>query len=171
MACPTSFGESGHSSNCSSVLSPKRSICSNVPVDDISDRAEATKHHECNIDAQVLELPAETDAVENFVDRVGELVAVPARDKSNDRSVPEEGSRGMDSGNDVDGADEENTLYWSRERGQVERTSVELLPAETSAKATVKQEEHSRRGVEVAEGSDLRSDGPPGSVQVQSMSG
>jgi hypothetical protein len=119
----------------------------------------------------VLELPAETDAVENFVDRVGELVAVPARNKSNDRSVPEEGSRGMDSGNDVDGADEENTLYWSRERGQVESTGVELLPAGTSVKATVKQEGHSRRGVEVAEGSDLRGDGPPGSVQVQSMSG
>jgi hypothetical protein len=41
------------------------------PVDDISDRTQTTKHHECDIDSQMLQFPPKSNTVQNLVESVG----------------------------------------------------------------------------------------------------
>lgn len=79
----------------------------------------------------MLKFPSESDAVENLVDGVGELVAVSTGNEADDGSIPEQGTGGVDSGDDVDGANKKDTFDRARERREVKRTGVIFLPATT----------------------------------------
>jgi len=86
-----------------------------LPVDDISDRTQSTKHHESNIDSQMLKLPPESNSICDLVESIGQLVAVTSRNEADHRRVPE--LRTGKGGYKVDGADEEDTFDGSGEGG------------------------------------------------------
>ena len=63
----------------------------------------------------MLQFPPEPNSIRDFVESVGQLVSITARDEANNRRVPE--LRTGESGDEVDGADEEDTFHRTREGG------------------------------------------------------
>jgi len=86
-----------------------------IPVDNIPDRSETTKHHESNIDSKVLQLPSESNTIQNLVKGVRELVAVSTWNEADNGCIPE--LRTGEGGNEVNETDEEDTFDWAREGG------------------------------------------------------
>lgn len=98
------------------------------PVDDVTDCAESSKHHEGDIHTEVFELVSVTKSGEDLIDSLCELDAVIARNGIDDRRVPECWAGGMEGSDEVNDTNEENTLDRAGESRQVECTSVELFP-------------------------------------------
>ena len=96
-------------------MSASNTSTKDIPVDDIPDRTKTTKHHERNIDSKVLQLPSESNTIENLVESIGELVAVSTWNEADNGCIPE--LRTGEGGNEVNETDEEDTFDWAREGG------------------------------------------------------
>lgn len=96
-------------------MSASNTSTKDIPVDDIPDCTKTTKHHERNIDSKVLQLPPESNTIQNLVERIGELVAVSTWNEANNRCIPE--VRTGKGGNEVNDTDKKDTFHWAREGG------------------------------------------------------
>jgi len=86
-----------------------------IPVDNVSDRSETTKHHERNIDSEVLQLPPESNTIQNLVESIRELIAVSTWNEADNGCIPE--LRTGKGGDEVNDTDEEDTFDWAGEGG------------------------------------------------------
>jgi hypothetical protein len=65
----------------------------------------------------VLQFPPKSRDVDNLINSIRELVSVTAGNEADNRRIPELGTSGVESGNEVNSADEEDTLNRTGEGG------------------------------------------------------
>lgn len=81
-----------------------------IPVDDVTNSTESSKHHECDIDTEVLELVPHSIGRQCLVNKLRELDTIVTWDEVDNGCIPECRSGRVQCRDEVNDDDEEDTF-------------------------------------------------------------